>query len=141
MLLKSDGTLIFPTGRFIGIYFSEELKYAVSIGYKVYPICGYLFDIMESPFKDFVNDIYRRRLEAKARGEKALDFINKTTMNSLYGRFGINPESTTTLILNKEEALKFPMEHEGFMHSEELRAPCSQVRLHLESPTSLQAWR
>jgi hypothetical protein len=96
---------------------------------------------MESPFKDFVNDIYRRRLEAKARGEKALDFINKTTMNSLYGRFGINPESTTTLILNKEEALKFPMEHEGFMHSEELRAPCSQVRLHLESPTSLQAWR
>ena len=119
---QSDGTLIFPTGRFIGVYFSEELKYAVSIGYKVYPICGYLFDRMESPFKDFVNDIYRRRLEAKARGEKALDFIHKTTMNSLYGRFGINPESTTTLILNKEEALKFPMEHEGFMHSEELCA-------------------
>ena len=69
-----------------------------------------------------MNDIYRRRLEAKARGEKALDFIHKTTMNSLYGRFGINPESTTTLILNKEEALKFPMEHEGFMHSEELCA-------------------
>lgn len=117
---QKDGTLIFPTGRFIGVYFSEELKYALSIGYKVYPICGYLFDRMESPFKDFVNDIYQKRLEAKAKGEKALDFIHKTTMNSLYGRFGINPESTTTIILNKEEALKFPMEHEGFMHSEEL---------------------
>ncbi|KAG2481366.1 hypothetical protein PVAP13_J672500 [Panicum virgatum] len=117
---QKDGTLIFPTGRFIGVYFSEELKYAESIGYKVYPICGYLFDRVESPFKEFVYDIYRKRLDAKAKGEKALDFIHKTTMNSLYGRFGINPESTSTLILNEEEALKFPMEHEGFMHSEEL---------------------
>ena len=37
------GVRIFPTGRFIGVYFSEELKYAKSIGSTVTPLRGYLF--------------------------------------------------------------------------------------------------
>ena len=60
---KDDGTIIFPTGRFLGVYFSEELKYAVSLGYKVYPICGYIFDRKESPFKPFAVDVVHKTLE------------------------------------------------------------------------------
>jgi hypothetical protein len=36
---RSDsGVLIYPTGEFIGVYYSEELKYAQSIGYTVMPL-------------------------------------------------------------------------------------------------------
>jgi hypothetical protein len=31
-------TLIFPTGEFVGVYYSEELKYARGLGYTVIPI-------------------------------------------------------------------------------------------------------
>lgn len=54
---KKDGTLIFPTGTFVGVYYSEELKYARDIGYTIIPINGYLFDKMESPFKGYVNTL------------------------------------------------------------------------------------
>ncbi|GKD90392.1 DNA polymerase-like protein [Tanacetum coccineum] len=55
------GTLIFPTGEFIGVYYSEELKYAVGLGYKVVPISGYLFERKESPFKDLVSWLFSSR--------------------------------------------------------------------------------
>jgi hypothetical protein len=71
---KDDGTLIFGTGMFVGVYFSEELKFAEKLGYLVVPICGWVFDRIESPFKDFVNDLYQRRLEAKQKGEKGISF-------------------------------------------------------------------
>lgn len=41
---KEKNTLIFPTGEFVGVYFSEEFKYAKSLGYTVRPISGYLFE-------------------------------------------------------------------------------------------------
>ncbi|GJW59504.1 DNA polymerase-like protein [Tanacetum coccineum] len=56
-----NGVLIFPTGEFVGVYYSEELK-----------------------------------LEAKKSGNDALSYVYKILMNSLYGRFGINPKSTIT---------------------------------------------
>lgn len=42
-----NNTLIFPTGEFVGVYYSEEFKYARDLGYKVIPISGYLFERME----------------------------------------------------------------------------------------------
>ncbi|KAI5677406.1 hypothetical protein M9H77_08356 [Catharanthus roseus] len=30
---QKDGTLIFPTGEFVGVYYSEEFKYARDLGY------------------------------------------------------------------------------------------------------------
>ncbi|GJY06607.1 DNA polymerase-like protein [Tanacetum coccineum] len=97
---SKTGTLIFPTGEFIGVYYSEELKYAVGLGYKVVPISGYLFERKESPFKDFVSSLFSSRLEARKEGNDALSYVYKILMNSLYGRFGINPKSTITEVCN-----------------------------------------
>ena len=119
---QEDGTLIFPTGKLLGVYFSEELKYAVSIGYRVFPLSGYLFSRMESPFKGFVRDIYKQRLEAKKMGEHAKAFILKTLLNSLFGRFGISPESTISKILTEEEAIETSMSNPGFIEYELLGA-------------------
>lgn len=86
-----NGTLIFPTGKFVGVYYTEELKYAKSLGYTVLPISGYLYEKKESPFKDFVTTLFQNRLEAKKTGNDAMSYVYKILMNSLYGRFGINP--------------------------------------------------
>lgn len=97
-----NNTLIFPTGEFVGVYYSEELKYARGLGYTVLPISGYLFEKMESPLRDFVSSLFESRLEAKISGNESLSYVYKILMNSLYGRFGINPKSTTTVICDED---------------------------------------
>ncbi|KAJ8746889.1 hypothetical protein K2173_010161 (mitochondrion) [Erythroxylum novogranatense] len=97
-----NNTLIFPTGEFVGVYYSEELKFARSLGYTVIPISGYLFEKKESPFREFVSSLYENRLVAKQSGNEALAYVYKILMNSLYGRFGINPKSTITEICDED---------------------------------------
>lgn len=97
-----NNTLIFPTGSFIGVYYSEELKYARSLGYTVLPLSGYLFEnLMESSFVSFVSSLSESRQKSKESGNEALDYIYKILMNSLYGRFGINQKSTVTDVCTK----------------------------------------
>lgn len=38
--------------------------------------------------------MYENRSRAKAEGNTGLAYVYKILMNSLYGRFGINPNST-----------------------------------------------
>jgi len=97
------GGLYFPTGEWADVYFTEELKYAQTLGYTVQPIRGYLFDRKASPFSTYVTDLYEKRRAAKKDGNKSMDFAYKLLMNSLYGRFGIHPISTTTTICDLEE--------------------------------------
>ncbi|KAF3433475.1 hypothetical protein FNV43_RR24577 [Rhamnella rubrinervis] len=94
--IDKNKTLIFPTGEFVGVYYSEELKYTRGLGYKVIPISGYLFEGKVSPFRDFVSSLFDSWLEARKEGNQAMAYVYKVLMNSLYGRFGINPKSTTT---------------------------------------------
>nr|AYM32740.1 DNA polymerase [Silene vulgaris] len=96
-----NNTVIFPTGKFVGVHFSEELKLARKIGYKITPLKGYLFNAIDSPFEGYVKELFESRLKAKAEGNAALSFIYKLLMNSLYGRFGINPEYSKTELCNE----------------------------------------
>lgn len=97
-----NNTLLFPTGKFVGVYYSEELIYARDLGYKILPLRGYLFEKKTSPFEGFVSSLFEKRQEAKKTGNEAMSYVYKTLMNSLYGRFGINPESTITEICKRE---------------------------------------
>lgn len=96
-----NNTLLFPTGEFVGVYYTEELKYARGLGYTVLPISGYLFKRMESPFRSFVSSLFASRIDARKSGNEALAYVYKILMNSLYGRFGINPNSTTTEVCDE----------------------------------------
>lgn len=93
-----DNLLIFPTGEWAGVYYSEELKYAKSMGYTVIPLRGYLFTKIESPFSSFVSSLYQKRKEAKMAGNESMSFLYKNLLNNLYGRFGIHPNKTITEI-------------------------------------------
>lgn len=99
----NKSTLLFPTGEFVGVYYSEEFKYEKRLGYKVIPLFGFLFEKKESsPFDGFVSSIFDSRLKARKSGNDALSYVYKTLMNSLYGRFGINPVSTVTEVCSPD---------------------------------------
>ena len=37
---KDQNSLLFPTGKFVGVYYSEELKFARDLGYDITPLRG-----------------------------------------------------------------------------------------------------
>lgn len=52
----------------------------------------YYFPALNS-FSDYIEYFYQKRLTAKATNDKAGDLFAKLLMNSLYGKFGSNPEN------------------------------------------------
>jgi hypothetical protein len=84
------------------VYYSEELKYARSLGYTILPLRGYLFEETPSPFDGFVSSLFSLRQEARRAGHESTAYGYKILMNSLYGRFGINPKSTVTEVCDRE---------------------------------------
>lgn len=60
-----------------------------------------------SDFSEYINHFYSIRMNAKASGDKANDLFAKLLMNSLYGKFGSNPENyTQNIIVPKEKLLE-----------------------------------
>ena len=101
---ENGSRTITPLGSWTGTYFSEEIYNAMELGYKFKILRGYLFE-KEYIFKEFVDTLYI----LKANSEKGSpDYIvSKLLLNSLYGRFGMNPEMENHLILSKENAIKY----------------------------------
>ena len=117
---KKDDLLIFPKGKFIGVYFTEELKHAKSLGYHVFPIRGYIFEEKHIIFNSFVTDAYEARVKAKKEGNEPMSFIYKLIMNSLYGRFGISPDYTTTEVCSNSRYLELVDREESIIYCERL---------------------
>ena len=82
------GRVIYPDGTWIGMYTSIEIKNAVKYGYKFDILSGYLFT-SEDLFSKYVNSIYQMK-ENSPKGS-AMYTLSKLLLNSLYGRFGLNP--------------------------------------------------
>lgn len=137
---NKDGLLIFPTGEFVGVYYSEELKYARDLGYKVIPISGYLFQKMESPFKDYVNSLFESRSNAKKEGNNAIAYVYKLLLNSLYGRFGINPMSTITEMCDKNRH-DFLLRTGTFINDVLLREDLYMVSYHSNMEKGPDYWK
>ena len=51
-------TLSFPTGGFLGFYYTEEFLYAQSVGYTVQPLGGYLYEKGACLFDKFFTELY-----------------------------------------------------------------------------------
>jgi len=56
------------------------------------------FPILQS-FSEYIEHFYQQRLTAKATGDKAGDLFAKLLMNSLYGKFGANPENYSEFVI------------------------------------------
>lgn len=66
--------LIFPNGKWSGWYFSEEVKYAESNGYKIKVIKGYEFRISDI-FKTYIYELYKLKSNANNPTERDI-YIN-----------------------------------------------------------------
>lgn len=85
-----DGKFVFPVGRFKGKWTSEELKLALSKGYKIIKCRGLIFPRRARYFSKFIDRLYELRLKSKKGSVQ--DITSKLIMNSLYGRLGLNPD-------------------------------------------------
>ena len=89
----SDGLrTIAGLGGWEGWIFSGEMDNAMKYGYTFEILKGYQFK-KGYIFKEYVNKMYNLRLEFE-KGH-AMNLIAKLLMNSLYGKFGMNLDSTT----------------------------------------------
>lgn len=104
LAIKKDGQIITPTGYFTGTFFSEELKFAQSLGYDIMLLDGYMFK-KGKPLKDYVTYLYSER--QKYRKENPLNTIIKLLLNSFYGRFGMKLEYSKDIIIKTKEFNNF----------------------------------
>jgi hypothetical protein len=97
---RINGRTIFPNGKWIATYFSEEIKAVLpkNLGYQFKLISGYDFT-SQYLFNNYVKDLYRVKQEAKG----SVRFIAKLLLNTLYGIFGRKLENTEVLIINKKD--------------------------------------
>lgn len=99
--------LIFPTGKFRGVWCTPELEYAKTLGVKITKIHkGVHFQNGGKIFKDFIINLYDRRLKAKKVGDTVNDLLTKLIMNSCYGRLGLNIERENLVIDTGQAGLK-----------------------------------
>ena len=73
---KHGGSTIFPTGTWIGVYFSEELLALQAYGYKVNLINGYEYSQVYL-FNEYVDHFYNK----KKNSTRATRFIAKMHLN------------------------------------------------------------
>lgn len=105
--IRKNGRVIFPTGTFTGLWFSEEVKYALSQGGQLLGAhWGIQFKPNSNIFTNLIN--YINSIKVKASDPENYDStrreIAKLLMNSLYGRFGLRYLDDVTHIYDKEEA-------------------------------------
>lgn len=85
---QENGRLIFPLGRFRGVFSFFELREAIKLGYTVESINEMVtYSQSMSPFKKFVDDYYNLRLKFKKENNVGMSTLCKLNMNSLYGKF------------------------------------------------------
>lgn len=100
--LHINGNLILATaareGKFTGVWFSEELKFARDHGYKIKVLSGYNFNKSFDVFKEFVETLYL----TKSNSEGSIKAKTKNILNSTFGRFGMNIDKPITEIVDKK---------------------------------------
>lgn len=104
---RFEDSLYFPKGTFRGVHFSEEIKYALSYGYKIKEIHKALsFEKRLGVFNKYVYTFYeKKKEEAKTRG--GLYYIIKLLLNGLYGKFGMRHFESVYKIVSPQEFINY----------------------------------
>ena len=82
------------------MYFSEDIYNAMKYGYKYKIFIEYLFD-KGYISKKYVDFLYNLKVNSEKRSPDYT--ISKLLLNSLYRRFGMNPEYENHIIINSKD--------------------------------------
>jgi DNA polymerase elongation subunit (family B) len=111
-----DGSLIFPRDNIERDYFITgwELLAATETGALENPrLLKKIRHHELLSFADYINHFYELRQKAKRNGDKENDLFSKLLMNSLYGKFGSNPENYSAYMLVEPEHIA-TAENDGY---------------------------
>nr|AHJ10973.1 plasmid related DNA polymerase [Rhizophagus sp. DAOM 213198] len=90
--IKHQGRLICPKGAFTGLFFSEELKFALNNKYKILNITkAYKFKKGVHTFLELITQLNEMKITAQLNNQPTIRNLAKLLMNSMYGRFGMHP--------------------------------------------------
>lgn len=92
---------IAPVGKWKGVYYSEELYNAIvkNSKHKFKTHRGFLFR-QDYLFKNYVEILFN--LRQRSQKNTPINIIAKLLLNSLYGRFGMNPDKADHIILGDQ---------------------------------------
>jgi hypothetical protein len=102
-------SMITPNGSWEGWYYSEELKKAESLGYKIDVVLGYHYNRRGLIFKNFVNTFFK----LKNNEDTAYRSIGKLILNSAYGYLGLNYSNMVSNIefdITTQDNIEDPMD-------------------------------
>jgi len=111
--VRFNNRVIFPTGNIKGTFTNFEIRKALTLGYELKSLNWSIYYLKNfSPFKEYVQDLYRLRLQYSKEENEIMKYTIKILMNSLYGKFGIHPGKNTTgffqIIDNSDEIINIP---------------------------------
>ena len=100
--VKNNGELLTmaPLGKWTQVIFSGEINEYKKYGYSFKILRGYTYN-KAIIFAPFINDLYSIKQNSPKNSSWYL--IAKLLMNSLYGKFGMNPYLPVHLIIDQEE--------------------------------------
>ncbi|RGB22184.1 DNA polymerase B 2 [Rhizophagus diaphanus] len=105
--IKYQGKLICPGGTFSGLFFSEELYFALTNGYTLVKMTlAYEFTKGVNTFLDLITQLNSMKIEAQINKQPTIRNLAKLLMNSMYGRFGMHPSLSLHGIYSPEEMKK-----------------------------------
>ncbi len=92
--IHENNTTMAPLGTWDMMIYSEEMLNALKYGYEFKILRGYFFDSKEIIFRGYVSKLYD--IKQKYDKNHPIYFIAIILMNSLYGRFGMDDNFSTT---------------------------------------------
>jgi hypothetical protein len=97
--VRTNSGLIFPIGKFDGIWTTVELELAKANGAQITVIKGLQFNKQDSPFKEYVEELSTKKDSLSGNPRQVV----KSLLNNLLGRFALNFVKPITNTVKKTE--------------------------------------
>lgn len=120
---REKSGLRFPNDGLVREFFITgwELQAAIDTGCSGnHEILNVVYHIQKTTFSEYITHFYEKRLTAKASGDKAGDLFAKLLMNSLYGKYGSDPENYAEYVILPPEELSELLEDEEYEYTGDL---------------------
>jgi len=88
-------------GTFEGVFYSKEIKHALTLGYKIKILHGFYFTKSIKLFSNYVDTLY----EIRQTFDKSdpMNYISKLLLNSLYGRMAMDDRHNSIKVYDEKE--------------------------------------